>query len=509
MKSHAIHTILIKNTALVLLFTLLASGGLWQHEIWADEARAWLIARDTSWANLPFVVMCERHLITWYALLKVLTIITHDPIAMQLLALGIGMTTYALIVIFAPFSTLQKILLGFSYYLLFEYTIISRVYGLTALSVIALCIATPYRRQRPLLFIIACAGTAITSLFGIFYGAIMFMLLVLDIIQRKVDLRIWPLGIACIGFALLFTYHLSSIVLAPGCAHHYEMQFTINAAQAVGAIHSIAQSFFLLSDGMGNSNIASGHAWAEYLLSCAFIGTMAATLLAIRQQRAALLPLLGILAVIFIYQYIKPGYASSGFRQLGIVFLAYIVALWQWQREALPATRPAIINLLFYAVLLCQAASGLLMYYQDWRHPFSMGPATAEYLKKHNLDRLWLIPAFDLSAASHLIYTKQKFMPYYGPASSYVPLTDNLWPPANTLVAGRPIPHQTFLEIREMLKNLHPFVNAPGALITSNVPVDPALEQQFKLQRLATFEGALVHVDNYFIYLLPSAPGKN
>ena len=126
---------------------------LFHHEIWRDEWQAWLIARDSnSLAELYENVKYEGHPTLWHLLLYGLTKITHDPWIMQLLHLIISMAAAALILFKAPFAAWQKIGLVFGYFFLFEYTVLSRSYGLSLLLVL-LFLLVVFQRKALLLMV--------------------------------------------------------------------------------------------------------------------------------------------------------------------------------------------------------------------------------------------------------------------------------------------------------------------------------------------------------------------
>src|SRR4051812_5236911 len=77
---------------IVLLF------GILRHELWRDEAQAWLIGRDnSSLAGVFHQLASEGHPILWYACLWVLARITRNPVAMQLFHCALATISVALL----------------------------------------------------------------------------------------------------------------------------------------------------------------------------------------------------------------------------------------------------------------------------------------------------------------------------------------------------------------------------------------------------------------------------
>jgi hypothetical protein len=117
--------------------SLVTALGLRGHAMWFDELQAWNIARASHslpdlYANLRY----EGHPILWYLPLYVITRFTHDPYAMQVLQWLIATATMALVLFRAPFSIPIRVAVLAGYCFAFEYGVISRSYGLSALLIV-------------------------------------------------------------------------------------------------------------------------------------------------------------------------------------------------------------------------------------------------------------------------------------------------------------------------------------------------------------------------------------
>ncbi len=107
---------------------------LLRHAMWRDEIHAFaLAAASASPIELLQALRYEAHPGLWYGLLWLLTRLTGDPHAMQWLQLAIGLATWSIIVRYAPFTAIEKLLLLASYFLFWEYFVLARGYGLGAL----------------------------------------------------------------------------------------------------------------------------------------------------------------------------------------------------------------------------------------------------------------------------------------------------------------------------------------------------------------------------------------
>ncbi len=149
-------------------FAIVALGGLTAHELWLDEAQAWLIAAGASaLGDLAGRLAYEGHPPLWYLLLFGASRLWRDPAAMQALSLAAATAVAFLAAWRSPFSPAQKALFAFGYYPLFEYGVISRGYGLGLACLVAYAALRTARERRAWLLAIPLAAAALTSAYGL------------------------------------------------------------------------------------------------------------------------------------------------------------------------------------------------------------------------------------------------------------------------------------------------------------------------------------------------------
>ncbi len=151
------------------------------HEMWRDELESWLIARQSgSIFDLVKNMRYEGHPPLWFLLLFVVTRFTKWVTAMQLLNVVIATGTAYLIAARSPFSKLQKILLCFGYFPLYEFGVISRNYGIGLFLLVWFCASyRPDRKQNwiiPALLLSLLANTSVYgSIIAITFAASLFV----------------------------------------------------------------------------------------------------------------------------------------------------------------------------------------------------------------------------------------------------------------------------------------------------------------------------------------------
>ena len=109
--------------AISLLFFIVALVGVLNHEMWSDELMFWMMARDNhSLGDLIRTLRFEyMHPWLWGILLYGISRFTREPLAMQVFHIAVATAAVFLLVRFAPFTRLQKVLLSFGYFFVYEY----------------------------------------------------------------------------------------------------------------------------------------------------------------------------------------------------------------------------------------------------------------------------------------------------------------------------------------------------------------------------------------------------
>ncbi len=125
-------------------FAALFVANIAHHAMWRDEILAWAIAQEAR-TPLHFILESQRydgHPALWHTLLWLAGLVVASPVAIKLVHGAIGLALIGLVGLASPFSRLERALLLGGYFMVFEYTVISRNYG------IAVLLALLYARCR-------------------------------------------------------------------------------------------------------------------------------------------------------------------------------------------------------------------------------------------------------------------------------------------------------------------------------------------------------------------------
>jgi len=111
------------------------------HELRYDEVNAWNIAKASpSFSDLVTNTRFEGHPPVWFTILWLITKCTQDLAYIQVVHILLAALVVFIVLFFAPFPLITRLLIPFGYYFLFEYAIFSRNYAPAVLAAFCLCL---------------------------------------------------------------------------------------------------------------------------------------------------------------------------------------------------------------------------------------------------------------------------------------------------------------------------------------------------------------------------------
>lgn len=146
---------------LLIAFVSVCTVTVANHELWRDEANAWLMGRESSsFRELLLNTQYTGHPRLWHALLMILAKLTSSPAAMQIFNLAIVVAAIWCFVRYSLFSTLHKTLFIFGFFPIYEYSVIARPYGLSLLLAFVFCLLF---RRRNEMFLTVCTVVSLLA----------------------------------------------------------------------------------------------------------------------------------------------------------------------------------------------------------------------------------------------------------------------------------------------------------------------------------------------------------
>ena len=142
---------------------------LFFHEPWFDEILAWVIARDSSLYEMLFVAPhYEGHPALWHLILTPFAKCGAPfELSISLVSLIFSGLAMALFVFKSPFKRIIRILMPFTYYLFYQYSVISRPYCIMMLAFVIMAMTFEKRNEKPGRFVLSLWFLCICSAYGI------------------------------------------------------------------------------------------------------------------------------------------------------------------------------------------------------------------------------------------------------------------------------------------------------------------------------------------------------
>lgn len=196
---------------ILILFIVLSSYISFYHEYWADEANAWLISRDSTIYNLFFKYLhADGHPALWHLIIKCfqffgLKYCNFRFISLFFSAIGVGLLLFK-----SKFKWYLKVLLPFTYFIFYQYTVIVRGYCLILplLSLIAIMWNDRYKKCFFFTFLLILLISLEAYTF-VLSGSI-FLLYIYDFYKSKDELKNKKSIIIC--FCLLVLFFIFTII---------------------------------------------------------------------------------------------------------------------------------------------------------------------------------------------------------------------------------------------------------------------------------------------------------
>ena len=321
-----------KNTVVcvvVILFASVSLMGILFHEIWMDEAHHWLLSRDSSnlndlWENSRY----EGHPILWNILLFVITRFTTNPLWMQLLHWLISGTVVFVTLRFSPLPLRWNILFVFGYFMLYEYSVISRNYSILVLAF--LFSIHFYTKKKYIPWGISIFVLANTHLFGLIQAFWFVLSSIRDAKDESLSKN--KSYIAAVLIFLLGALLSVIQIYPPGDSPFRPQLSTVLSAVTIEKLLAIQVRGFLPIPDFSNYNVWN----SNYItgISKTFAGVVSAILgglifCIMAEKRKTIILFTGVflsigMTVIVLY----PASIVQATRHFGIVYITFIGCLW-------------------------------------------------------------------------------------------------------------------------------------------------------------------------------------
>jgi len=427
----------------LVLFAALISVVSAFHEPWKDETQAWRLAIDSDgllalYRNARY----EGHPLLWHLLLQLVGHISRSWWAAAILHVVIACVGAWLVLRYAPFSRLQKVLLVFGYYSAYEYAVVVRPYGLGMMLAFAACIAWTASRRRVGWSIASLALLANTTFIGTLLAMTMALAFAIDWAwpddaARRPSKRaiLFGGGGAFVSAVLVLLITIAQVKPPADAAYVGEAKSAATISQwDVASIPA-----YELRALVPLARFDGGVQWSRWLflppttaalavvLAVSLLALAVGCLIAARRRVALVCYLVGTTGYLLFFGLFLPGTLHHH----GYLFVVWVVAAWLAWAGA-PSERPGILAELsrradrwraplFTSSLVIPAAATIQMSVADLRMPFADARRVAEVIRANGLDRAPLIAILrsDAQAVGALL-DREVIFPVEGKSRTFV-----------------------------------------------------------------------------------------
>jgi hypothetical protein len=388
-----------------LIYAAVVATSLYHHDMWRDEVHCWMVGKNAY--GLRELLFGERiydgHPFLWYYILHLASLVWNDVRMLKPIAFALATATAYLWIRYVPLPRLLRVLFLASYFVIFEYTVLSRSYTLGLFLVVAFLVVYDPRRVRlwPLSAILS--GLAATSVYGLFLA----FALALPVFLGRI--RIWKTtnprqfgfyipraylpALALLGLTALFVYYTTP--LAADTWFGRKLQYNVDLTGLQLASVRFVKGMLPVPDwhvfDFWNSNVLTQELGRRAWVAWAGLALLLSCLLAFSSQPLVALAFLVGVALMAGLQHVKyEGYT----RHFGHFFVLFVAcAGLQFKRQ--PPRRLAWLQILFLLIVIPGVVGGVIATRLSWDRPFSSARMTADFLRAKGLNKRPLIGVGD------------------------------------------------------------------------------------------------------------------
>lgn len=468
---------------LTLLFFILSLIGVLYHEIWLDEAQHYLLARDSkSISDLIYNCRMEGHPLLWNLLLFFITRFSQEVVYMQLLHIIINCCTVYLIA-GTRLKLFEKICIIFSYFIFYEYNIISRNYGLATLMMLFVGIGYFNKSIKLIPLSIAFVVLANTHLYGLLFSvAFIACLLIYD--RKYLFNNKNHLLLASVIYIFGMLIALVTIVPPNNYTHlfiQYENSGFLSTDRILKTLSVCLKGIFYLPDfsksgsGIENSSYIFEHINSTLILLCISLIAIAIPAFLFRKNKFALVLFISYFIFYSVCNYFLP--LINGTRYFGFFYIVFVICyiisrvnMNRW--EKIFAT----------GIFLLQMFNGIYFYITDLNKQFSVTKTASSYLSRQFDEDARILILDRTIRPSISAYTKRK---YFG-IETGTPRSWCLW--QNELT-----PDESKIKIDSVLQS-----NQQTLIITGQRL--PDYIDSTKIELIKQFDNSMLKNENLVIY---------
>jgi len=447
------------------LFIVVTLFGLVNHAPWRDEAQSWLIVRDLRLSGVINQMPYEGTPPLWHLLLFPLAKLGLPYASEAILHYLLSLFFIFVFLFFSPLPRKIKFILPFTYYFLFEYTIIARNYNLTACLLFAIAALHLQRFKYPLVYAPLIFLLAWTNVHSLAISILLSSYFVYEIIKRRQKSIKYIIAVAVMSLGIIS----AALMLTPQVDQFSGLYFF--------GWRVIARSLaFALLPFLKDLNIS------VYLLCLISLAWVPLIILMLKKRASKIIFIISYLWLAFIFLFKH----SGDLRHFGLILIFFVFAWWidlagrnkdeNEQSANKQCLKYQVTLYLLVVILGVNVIYAGYFYYENYIKNFSGAKEMAQYINDNNLT--------DQKIAAYPAYCGTALLPYL-PGKKFYQMesmregTFMTWD--NLFLTGLNIPYPILKNYLKYYYSL-PSHRADSVLILSTTPEasDPELRLIFK-----------------------------
>ncbi len=483
---------------LLLAYASLLALSLYRHEFWRDELQAWNIVTSSSGVLELFRnKVYEGHPSLWFLVLYPASWLTHSPIAVQVVNWLIAVAAAGLLIYKSPFTLVEKGLILFGYFFIFEYGTISRNYMIGVLILFAIgALWKSYQRQWIAICILLWMLMQTNAYMACIALAVFATLLLRHWNSKSLWNSMTISGSVIVLSGLIFFVVTTNPPSDGSYASGWNFTFDFEGIKLI--LSNLYKGIVTIPEPeitFWGSNVIKNR---EIAAALGFF-TLATLIYCLRRSPYALTFLVISFAGLAVFMNLK---FSGHLRHHGHFSMALVFALWIAGYERRFTVAPVIL------ILLIQLSAGLFACYTDIRHPFSYSRYIAGYIRDNYPADIPVIGAYNDLATPVAGYLQRKV--YFlndGRYGSYVVWSKDYWNRQNysfghdelfrrmdQYIAGRNARYLLIMNYR-LPEDAEKEAIEPGTSLETL-----AGNHKYRISSVKLFAGAIVPDENYYLY---------
>ncbi len=216
------------------------------HEPWLDELQAWAISKD-SIANILF--LCphyEVHPPLWHLILKIFSSLKFNcELGIRIPNLLFMFAAIWLLIFKSPFPKIIKLSLPFTFFLFYQYSVLSRPYSVFCFAMFLTAILHKQRNEHPYKYISALALLCLSSVYGMAVTTGIVLAWGIECLNKQNFVEFLKTFVKTSKFKAMLIIFFLCLVLAIGVSPAKDTFATNQILQKVDYIVRFIYSFFI------------------------------------------------------------------------------------------------------------------------------------------------------------------------------------------------------------------------------------------------------------------------